>query len=149
VDGGYRVTGKCRFTIGCANATPLGCHSQVFEKHGTPRNVGWLQVEFSALGFPFSERGARTHEYIAAMRLPWSADKPTFKRRFVAFEVPIAGRNWSTSRYRSSSAATRWLPPGARSPAQCIAIARKAAKAQPREARDHRKPPDDLADAHA
>jgi probable F420-dependent oxidoreductase len=48
--------------------------------------VGWLQEEFSALGVPFGERGPRTDEYIAAMRELWSADKATFKGRFVAFE---------------------------------------------------------------
>ena len=48
--------------------------------------VGWLQEEFAALGVPFAERGARTDEYIAAMRELWSADQPTFKGRFVAFE---------------------------------------------------------------
>jgi len=30
--------------------------------------AGWLQEEFAALGVPFAERGARTDEYIAAMR---------------------------------------------------------------------------------
>jgi probable F420-dependent oxidoreductase len=48
--------------------------------------VGWLQEEFAALGVPFAERGARMDEYISAMRELWSADKPTFKGRFVAFE---------------------------------------------------------------
>ena len=48
--------------------------------------VGWLEEEFAALGVPFAERGARTDEYIKAMRELWSADKPTFKGRFVAFE---------------------------------------------------------------
>src|SRR5437588_76828 len=46
--------------------------------------VGWLREEFAALGVPFEERGARTDEYIAGMRELWSADKSTFKGRFVA-----------------------------------------------------------------
>src|SRR5215472_6581232 len=48
--------------------------------------VGWLQEEFAALGVPFADRGARTDEYIAALRELWSAEEPTFKGRFVAFE---------------------------------------------------------------
>jgi probable F420-dependent oxidoreductase len=49
--------------------------------------VGWLQEEFTALGTPFAERGARMDEYIMAMRELWSADRATFKGRFVAFEA--------------------------------------------------------------
>jgi len=47
--------------------------------------IGWLREEFAALGVPFEERGARTEDYIAAMRELWSADRPTFQGRFVAF----------------------------------------------------------------
>src|SRR6266850_2009669 len=33
--------------------------------------VGWLAEEFSTLGVPFEDRGARTDEYVAAMRTLW------------------------------------------------------------------------------
>jgi probable F420-dependent oxidoreductase len=36
--------------------------------------VGWLKEEFEALGVPFERRGARTDEYIAAMRVLWAGD---------------------------------------------------------------------------
>ncbi|MGI8797671.1 MAG: LLM class F420-dependent oxidoreductase [Acidimicrobiia bacterium] len=48
--------------------------------------VGWLREEFDALGVPFEERGARTDEYIAALRALWSDDPVTFKGEFVSFE---------------------------------------------------------------
>jgi len=48
--------------------------------------VGWLQEEFDALGVPFEDRGARTDEYVAALRALWTDDPATFKGEFVAFE---------------------------------------------------------------
>jgi probable F420-dependent oxidoreductase len=48
--------------------------------------VGWLREEFDAIGVPFEERGARTDEYIAAMRALWTQDEATFKGQFTAFE---------------------------------------------------------------
>src|SRR2546423_10592319 len=47
--------------------------------------IGWLREEFATLGVPFEERGARADEYMAAMRELWSAEKPSFKGRFVSF----------------------------------------------------------------
>ncbi|HIL94404.1 MAG TPA: LLM class F420-dependent oxidoreductase [Pseudomonadales bacterium] len=48
--------------------------------------VGWLEEEFDALGADFATRGARTDEYIAAMRALWSQDAPTFDGEFVQFK---------------------------------------------------------------
>jgi probable F420-dependent oxidoreductase len=48
--------------------------------------VGWLAEEFAALGVPFEDRGARTDEYVAAMRALWSQERASFKGRFVSFE---------------------------------------------------------------
>jgi probable F420-dependent oxidoreductase len=48
--------------------------------------VGWLREEFEALGVPFAERGARTEEYIGALRALWSQDCPSFEGRFVRFK---------------------------------------------------------------
>lgn len=47
--------------------------------------AGYLHQEFAALGVPFHERGARTDEYLAAMRALWNEEKPTFSGRFVNF----------------------------------------------------------------
>ena len=60
--------------------------------------VGWLREEFEAIGVPFDGRGARTDEYIGAMRALWDADDATYSGRYVDFKgmscnpKPIAGR---------------------------------------------------------
>jgi len=38
--------------------------------------AGYLHQEFAALGIPFERRGARTDEYIDAMRALWAEPKP-------------------------------------------------------------------------
>jgi probable F420-dependent oxidoreductase len=48
--------------------------------------VGWLEEEFDALGVPFEDRGARTDEYIEALRVLWTDDPASYKGRFVSFE---------------------------------------------------------------
>jgi probable F420-dependent oxidoreductase len=48
--------------------------------------VGWLREEFEALGVDFERRGARTDEYIEALRELWSSDDPTYSGEFVSFE---------------------------------------------------------------
>ena len=48
--------------------------------------VGWAEAEFEALGVPFHDRGARTDEYLAAMRAIWSEDTPAYHGRYVSFE---------------------------------------------------------------
>ncbi|MGZ0189064.1 MAG: LLM class F420-dependent oxidoreductase [Alphaproteobacteria bacterium] len=47
--------------------------------------VGWLREEFEALGVPFERRGARTNEYIGAMRALWDGDDASFDGEFVSF----------------------------------------------------------------
>src|SRR5207244_2157810 len=47
--------------------------------------VGWLAEEFATLGVPFADRGARTDEYVAAMRALWSQERASFSGRFVSF----------------------------------------------------------------
>ena len=113
--------------------------------------VGWLQEEFAALGVPFAERGARMDEYIAALRELWSADKPTFKGRFVAFEgaycrpqpvakaVPIVVGGHSEAAARRAGRLGDGFFPARGAPPELIAIARQAAEAAGRrQARDHR-----------
>ena len=47
--------------------------------------VGWLREEFEALGVPFGRRGARTDEYIEALRVLWTEDEAEFHGEFVDF----------------------------------------------------------------
>jgi probable F420-dependent oxidoreductase len=107
--------------------------------------VGWLQEEFAALGVPFAERGARTDEYILAMRELWSADTPTFKGRFVAFKeaycrpqpvtgsVPIIVGGHSEAAARRAGRLGDGYFPARGAPAEMIAIARAAAQAAGRD----------------
>lgn len=48
--------------------------------------VGWSAEEFAALGVPFERRGARTAEYVAALRELWGSDRASFAGRFVNFD---------------------------------------------------------------
>jgi len=48
--------------------------------------VGWLEEEFDAIGVPFARRGARTDEYIAAMRALWGGDDVSCHGDFVRFD---------------------------------------------------------------
>jgi len=47
--------------------------------------AGYLEPEFAALGIPFAGRGARTDEYIDAIRTLWTEPQPQFHGRFAAF----------------------------------------------------------------
>jgi len=47
---------------------------------------GWLVEEFELLGVPFRERGARTDEYLRALRALWTEDVVDFSGRFVRLE---------------------------------------------------------------
>src|ERR1700722_7376747 len=47
--------------------------------------VGWSREEFDALGVPSERRGARTDEYLAAIRTVWRDDVATFAGEFVSF----------------------------------------------------------------
>ena len=47
--------------------------------------AGYLHQEFAALGVDFETRGARTDEYIDAMRTLWTMEKPSFSGNFVSF----------------------------------------------------------------
>jgi probable F420-dependent oxidoreductase len=48
--------------------------------------AGYVEPELRALNVPMAERGARTDEYLAAMRELWTADEPSFAGRFVSFD---------------------------------------------------------------
>ena len=48
--------------------------------------VGWMKEEFEALGIPWERRGARTDEYVAALRTVWSGSHVEFHGEFVDFD---------------------------------------------------------------
>ena len=60
--------------------------------------VGWSADEFEALGVPFARRGARTTEYIAALRRVWASEVASFYGEFIRFHdvrvypKPVHGR---------------------------------------------------------
>lgn len=47
--------------------------------------VGWLREEFDALGVPWERRGARTDDYVGAMRALWGGDSVTHDGEFSSF----------------------------------------------------------------
>jgi probable F420-dependent oxidoreductase len=47
--------------------------------------VGWLQPEFEMLGVSYKDRGSITDEYLRAMKVLWTEDRPRFAGRHVAF----------------------------------------------------------------
>ena len=47
--------------------------------------VGWMKEEFDAIGVPWERRGARTDEYVAAMRALWAGPEAEFHGEFVDF----------------------------------------------------------------
>jgi probable F420-dependent oxidoreductase len=48
--------------------------------------IGYLKPEFDALGAPFTHKGARSAEYIEAIRAMWTQAQPRYHGRFVSFE---------------------------------------------------------------
>lgn len=48
--------------------------------------AGYLEPEFHALGIPFTDRGARMDDYLAAMRAIWEQPQPAYHGRFLLFE---------------------------------------------------------------
>ena len=52
--------------------------------------VGWLEEEFDVIGVPFAGRGARTEEYIAAMRALWDDVPASYHGDTVSFTDAIS-----------------------------------------------------------
>src|SRR5579859_4946619 len=48
--------------------------------------AGYLEPEFRALGIPFTDRGVRTNDYLAAVRAIWTQPQPAYHGRFLSFE---------------------------------------------------------------
>jgi probable F420-dependent oxidoreductase len=51
--------------------------------------VGWLRQEFEMLGVPFEERGDITDEYLRAMKILWTEERPRFEGRYCRFSDVI------------------------------------------------------------
>jgi probable F420-dependent oxidoreductase len=51
--------------------------------------VGYIEPELRALGASLADRGARTDEYLAAMRALWDEPAPSFQGSFVSFSDVI------------------------------------------------------------
>jgi probable F420-dependent oxidoreductase len=51
--------------------------------------VGYEELELRALGASLADRGARTDEYLSAMRALWDEPTPRFEGRFVSFSEVI------------------------------------------------------------
>lgn len=47
--------------------------------------IGYLEPEFRALGAPFDQRGPRTVDYLNAMKVIWTQEKPSYQGRFVQY----------------------------------------------------------------
>ncbi len=47
--------------------------------------IGYLKPEFDALGIPFDKKGARSMDYLHAMKAVWTQEKPAHHGEFVAF----------------------------------------------------------------
>ncbi len=101
--------------------------------------VGWLREEFEALGVPFDDRGARTDDYVAAMRALWSQEKPSYNGEFASFNnvycrpqpingsVPIIVGGHSKPAARRAGRLGNGYFPARGAPADLIELARKSA----------------------
>jgi probable F420-dependent oxidoreductase len=101
--------------------------------------VGWMREEFDAIGAPFDDRGARTDDYVGAMRALWSQEKATYKGDFASFEniycrpqpvngtVPIIIGGHSKAAARRAGRLGDGFFPARGAPAELIAIVRESA----------------------
>jgi probable F420-dependent oxidoreductase len=102
--------------------------------------VGWLKEEFDALGVPFEERGARTDDYIRAIRALWSQDIVSYQGKYVSFsdvymqpkpkrrEVPIViGGDSKPAAMRAGRLGNGYFPARGASP-ELIGMVRQAAE---------------------
>jgi alkanesulfonate monooxygenase SsuD/methylene tetrahydromethanopterin reductase-like flavin-dependent oxidoreductase (luciferase family) len=126
--------------------------------------VGWLKEEFEALGVPFADRGARTEEYMHALRALWSMDAPTYEGKFVSFKnaymrpkpvkgtVPIIIGGHSKAAARRAGRMADGFFPARGASEELLALVRDSAIEAGRDPKDVEitaSMPDDLADLPA
>lgn len=112
--------------------------------------VGYLEPELIALGASLADRGARTDEYLRAMRALWDEPTPAFAGRFVSFagviERPrpvqrphppiVVGGHSPAAHRRAIEAANGWYgwELGLEETARALGELRDAARRHPRPA---------------
>ncbi len=47
--------------------------------------IGYLKAEFDALGVPFTDKAARSEDFLAAILALWTQQNPAYRGRFVSF----------------------------------------------------------------
>jgi probable F420-dependent oxidoreductase len=85
--------------------------------------IGWQKEEYSSVGVPFSDRGARLQECIDAMRALWGTQPASYQGKFVSFDrvhcrptpaagaIPIVlGGNSKAAIARCAVTAQGWFP---------------------------------------
>ena len=107
--------------------------------------VGWMREEFEALGAPFERRGARTDDYVAAMRALWGQKKASYQGEFTNFRniycrpqpvngtVPIIVGGHSNAAARRAGRLGDGYFPARGAPADLIGLARRAAEEHGRD----------------
>jgi probable F420-dependent oxidoreductase len=85
--------------------------------------IGWQREEYSALGVPFADRGARLEDYVEAMRSLWREEPSSYQGRYVRYDgifcrprphadtIPvIIGGNNPRAVARAGRAGDGWFP---------------------------------------
>ena len=107
--------------------------------------VGWLKEEFDAIGASFSDRAARTDEYVAVLRTLWREERPSFDGEFIRFDgaycrpqpvngtVPIHVGGHSKAAARRAGRLGDGFFPARGNPVHLVRLARDAAQAAGRD----------------
>ena len=106
--------------------------------------VGWSDHEFEVLGLPFGDRGKRADDYLKAIEVLWSEDRPAYHGQYVSFDKlqsyphvvqrphpPIVvGGNSSVAFRRSVESGNGWFGYGMdlKETKRCLEGLRKASK---------------------